>query len=336
MKLKDEKKIEALFPDLVGQTAPKKKIAFFIENARQTGIFPNTLIVAPRGSGKTLLARCTAQNLKKREEDKPKPFVELNCSTIKNLKQFVNQVILMHLHEKEATILFDEASELPKDLTMALLTMLAPNKSNKNFFTFDDFTFEIDFRRHTFLFATTEAQDVFHALKDRLERIELEEYSSPELGEIMMKRLPDIKVAPELCLDVASVLRGNARAADVMGGHIASYCKSRKKDEFTRRDWDSLRDYLSILPLGVSEIELRVLMLLYNRVKDVRANSRGYSLLHLSSITDMTTQSLQRDVERYLLKLGLIEKETSGRVISAKGMDYIRGLKKLRGEDYKQ
>ena len=37
------------------------------------------------------------------------------------------------------------------------------------------------------MFATTEAQDIFHALMDRCERVDLEEYSYDELGEIVQR-----------------------------------------------------------------------------------------------------------------------------------------------------
>jgi Holliday junction DNA helicase RuvB len=336
MKLKDEKLIKALFPDIVGQSQTKRKLAFFMENSRETHIFPNVFFVAPKGTGKTLMSRAIGANLMRTDKSGPKEFVEINTSTLKNLKQFMNQVALQHIQDKEVTIFFDEASELPKDLTMALLTMLAPNKDNRNYFSYDDYTFEIDFRRHTFLFATTESQDVFEPLKDRLERVELEDYTLPELGEIMQKRLPDIKVSQDLILDIASVLRGNPRAADSMGGHIINYLKRQKKKELAKRDWDTVKEYLALLPLGLSEIELRILNLLYQRAKDPISGGKGYSLLHLASITGMTTQSLQRDLEPYLLRHMLIEKESRGRVISSRGMDYIRNLRKSRGEDLKE
>ena len=43
--------------------------------------------------------------------------------------------------------MFDECSELPKDVTMALLTILNPNKDNKNTFDYEGYSFEIDFKR---------------------------------------------------------------------------------------------------------------------------------------------------------------------------------------------
>ena len=64
---------------------------------------------------------------------KPKPFLELNCSSIRSVQQFFDGVVMPYVDGKDITILFDEASELPRDLTMALLTITNPNKEKKNF-----------------------------------------------------------------------------------------------------------------------------------------------------------------------------------------------------------
>ena len=74
-------------------------------------------------------------------------------------------------------------AELPKDVTMALLTILESQQgSNRTSFSFEDYTVDFDFTRQSFMFATTEAQSIFHALMDRTERIDLEEYTYERIG----------------------------------------------------------------------------------------------------------------------------------------------------------
>ena len=94
-----------------------------------------------------------------------------------------------------------------------MLTILNPNPENRTSFSYDEYTVDFDFRRQTFMFATSEPHRVFHALKDRLDRVDLEEYSYEELGEIVRINLPDVIFGKGLLGKIASVLRGNARAA---------------------------------------------------------------------------------------------------------------------------
>ena len=76
------------------------------------------------------------------------------------------------LDQEEATFIFDESSEIPHDISMALLTILNPNTKKRNKFTYNEIEYNVDFRRITFIFATTEPQHMFHALIDRLERVD--------------------------------------------------------------------------------------------------------------------------------------------------------------------
>ena len=128
------------FNNIIGQKSAKKKLEFFIDGYDASGIIPHLMFVAPKGSGKTMMAKQLGRNLVARHDEerlgRPKKFLEINCSTLKSVKQFFNQIVIPHIHEKECTILFDEASELPKDVTMALLTVLKRNSENRTSFSY--------------------------------------------------------------------------------------------------------------------------------------------------------------------------------------------------------
>ncbi len=307
------------FDGVIGQDTAKRKLNFYIDSYEKAGLIPNLMFTAPKGCGKTMLATALAKELIKEEDTAPKRYIEVNCSTLKNVKKFFDELIIPHLNDRDVTILFDEASEIPQDVEMALLTILNPNPRNRNSFSYDDYTVDFDFRRQTFLFATSEPHKVFHALMDRLDRIDLEEYNYTELGTIVKINLPDVEFEDGLLTEIASVLRGNARAAQKMAIKIQMYLDANEKIEtFTRVDWGKLTHTLGIRPLGLRPKEVEVL-----RILQV---SRDVSLTRLGSKTGMTPESLRRDYELYLQKNDLMEITTAGRNITPQGKQYLEQM----------
>ena len=303
------------FPDVIGQSNAKRVLNFFIRGFEKTDRIPHLMFVAPKGCGKTLMAKATARRLASINKDKK--YHEINCSTIKNVKQFFNQFIIPYMQDRDATILFDECSEIPKDVTMALLTILNPNPEHQTSFSYEDYTVDFDFRRLSFMFATTETQSVFHALMDRLERVDLEEYSLEEMGKIVALNL-EVDIEPKALQDIASVLRGNARAAQKMAQKIESYCEQNDCKRFATSGWQELKRILSIFPLGMNTTEI----LLLNVLKD----NKDCSLTNLAAKTGISKHAVQRDFEIYLQKHSLMDITTAGRNITAKGLDYLKKL----------
>jgi Holliday junction resolvasome RuvABC ATP-dependent DNA helicase subunit len=322
-----------MFPEIIGQPSAKKALEFFLDGYLKTRIMPFLMFVAPKGQGKTTFAKAVGKKLVQFDEDgrtiqvpdagnpdayhaKRKPYIELNCSSIRNLPQFINSVVVPYIQDKDVTVLFDEASELPRDVSMALLTILEPSADNRRTFVHGDYTCEFDFRRQTIMFATSEIHKVFHALVDRMEKVVLEDYSADDLAAIVAKNLSGTKASPDVLKEVASVLRGNGRAAAKMAGKMLALGTG---EEFTMDNWLRLKHFLSILPLGLNQAELQVL-------RTLAANPSGTSLTAMSSKTGFTREALQKEVELYLLRLGLMKIETAGRMPTKLGLEYLRAL----------
>ena len=298
-----------LFPSVIGQHPAKRKFEFYIKAFERTGIVPNIMLTAPKGAGKTMLARAFARNLVMPNTMEPKRYIEINCATIKNLRQFVEMIMIPYMQNEDATFLFDECHMLPKDVTMALLTITNPNKHNFNTFSYEGSDIDIDFKRLTFLFATTEPQEVFHALIDRMERIDLDDYSYDELGQILLLNTDKIKFSGDIVSKhIAPALRGNGRAAQKMATNIKSYVAANNVKTFKLSDWQELCQILDIMPHGLNKTELRYLRTLH-REGTVR-------LYNLAAKLQMTRAAIQSDAEIYLQKLNFIEVSTHGRQLS--------------------
>lgn len=303
--------------EIIGQERAKSRINFHVDGFAAGQAVPTLCFVGPRGYGKTELATATAKALKKASGDIKRCFV-INAASIKNLKQFFTGVIIPRVSDRDVTLVIDEASELPQDVTMALLSMLNPNESGMNTYTYDEYTVDIDAKRQTFMFATTEGDQIFPPLMSRCRRIDLEPYTYDNLGKILQIHAKDVEFEPGLLANIAPVLRGEPRQATLLANEIKSYLAPYQSTKFNTADWQELSRILDILPYGLTRLELQVLKVL-EKSKDV-------SLTRLGATIGMSPESLRKDVELFLLRRGFLEIHPGGRNITALGQGYLKAL----------
>ena len=323
-----------LFPSVVGQTEAKKKLGFYIDSYHSTQIMPNLMFCAQKRYGKSLIAREVAKQLVHYGEDKKpllkedgvtfkkKTFLEVNGSTLKTARQFVNGVLVPHVVDKDATIFIDEAHAMKAEVVTSLLTILNPNPEFKNTYVYDDYACDIDFRRQTFIFATSESHSIFGPLMDRLKRIDLQSYTQDNLAEIIMRSAPEVQFSNEVLANMATVVRGNARQAVNMANEVRTLLHG-KALPFGMTEWQKLSSILSIKPLGLSPIEIDLLNFM-------RERPDGSSLTNLAARSGLSREAVQRDYESYLQNLGLMEITAGkGRQLTAKGLEYLKDLEKF-------
>lgn len=286
------------FSHLIGQDNVKKKLNFYLKAYEATSVCPFLNLVGAKGLGKTLFAKEFAKNLKNRDGSK-RPFLELNCSTIKNNEQFFEQIFIPLIMNNEITILFDEAHALPKDLTMAFLTIFNTEKASTKEFTYEDQAFTFDFTKQTFIFATTESDKLFPPLKDRLSTVDFEPYNTNNLGEIIKLNCDGINFSDEALQKLSLTVRGNARNAVMRSKEITLYCESENQNTFEIADYLNLSDLLGILPHGITCTEKQIL--------EILADRGSCKLQTLSAVTGLSPTSIRRDHEIYLLRKNLMQ-----------------------------
>jgi len=288
---------EQPFENLFGQENVKKRLKFYLEAFEATSLCPFLAFIGAKGLGKTEFARQFAKELKNTDGSK-RPFLELNCSTIKNVEQFFEQIFIPIIMDNELTVLFDEAHELPKDLTNAFLTVFNTEKVTTKELHWRDAVYPFDFKKQTFMFATTESDKIFPPLKDRLTSIDFEDYSNEDLGKIFKAQCEEIDFSDEALLELAKTSRGNARSCVMRGREVALYCARKGDNIFRAEDLEPFFDQLGILPFGLSATEMHLLKIL--------RRDGQCSLQMLSAKTGLSRSAIQRDHELYLMRKNLI------------------------------
>ena len=285
------------FSHMIGQDAVKKKLNFYVRAFQKTSICPFLNFVGAAGLGKTQFAKEFARNLKN-EDGSPRPLLEINCSTIKNNEAFFEQIYPV-IQDREIVLLLDEAHALPKDLTNAFLTIFNTEKDHVKDFHWEEQVFTFNFKKQTFLFATTESDKLFPPLKDRLTTIDFEPYEYSELGEILQTKVPDVNFTPDALYQIAKTTRGNARNAVMRAKEIMLFCEAENSPTFNGDSFEKFCDTLGILPHGITCTEKQLLQILAER---------GASTLSmLSASTGLSTSSIRADHELYLLRKNFMQ-----------------------------
>jgi Holliday junction resolvasome RuvABC ATP-dependent DNA helicase subunit len=154
-----------------------------------------------------------------------------------------------------------------------------------------------------------------------MERIDLEDYSHDELGQIMFSINDKQKWQGKVLSQVAPTLRGNARKAQQMADKVRLHLAQKKsgdKANFTYDDWKKLRRTLDISALGLTRAEIRLLQTL--------SEQKFTRLTNLSAKLGLSKSCLQRDHELFLQKHNLMEIDPQGRCLTTHGQEYLKGL----------
>ena len=307
------------FDEMIGQSKTKNVLGFYIDAFEKTEILPHIFILGQRGQGKTMLATQVAKNLRSKTLGRVKPMLTINCSTLKNVRQFIEDIVLQYVRDQHITLFFDEIHEMPIPIQTCLLTVLNPNKHNMNTLRFEDYNIEFDFTKVSFIFATTDPQRVITPLKDRCRMVHMEEYQYDELGGIVKGNSEDLEFDEETLHDIASVCRGNARNATLMAkDNILQFARQHNVSFIDMNIWGRIKSVLGILPLGLENTELQILKVLKER--------NICSLTNISAVTGLSTQSLRAEFELYPLKHNLMEIAQGGRRLTKTGREYLEAI----------
>lgn len=307
------------FNGIVGQEKSKKVLSFYVDYYKKVGLSPHFMFIAAKGNGKTLMATKHAQHLYEQSGKKKNFAPAINASNITDIDNFWSNIVLPYVDSNDHyTILIDEASELPRDVAFMLLTALQPNDKNKNIVTHDGVPVEFNFKKTTFMFATTDPQRVNNALKDRLKLITLERYNSIQLQTIVCNKLKDNNItSTDAALEkIVGYIKYNGRSAVLMAKDIISYCELHDKHLFDIGLCNEIIELHNLRPYGLNENDMQILHAL--------SIKQFTKLMDLEAITGLESSAIRLEFEAGLIRNGLMGREIKGRFITQKGQKYLK------------
>lgn len=322
------KKLDHSLPGVIGQAPAKRELALRFESFAKTGYFPNYFVGGNAGDGKTFIARQIAKHLSEitkatgrvceKEGAAIRPFVKVNCSSIKNLKEFVENFLIQRVEGRQCTVHLDECHDLNPKVRDALLTILEPTPDRVTRYAYFDYNIEFDFTKQGFIFTTTEEQKMFPPLMKRLRRIDLLEYSEKELAEIVKLGCPGVTFKDDALDTLVTFIRQEGRAAHLIGDEIRSFSELKGKTEMAPKDVEAMRKALNLLPYGITSAELNLMRVALEYPESV-------SITTLSNRINKGVPTV-RAMERYLVRVGMwiVDGERS---LTKKGRDFLDSLK---------
>jgi len=281
-------------------------------NSRQNGsvsTFGPAILVGPSGTGKSLMAKAVHSEL-----------ANLNLIEANSEMLTVSELTSIFLQATdETTVFLDEAQSLCPKCQHLLLTILSekklftPKKNNKG-------GHEIPLANFTVLLASTHEYQIQDALRNRM-RIyaRFEYYSDNDLVGIVKQRADALKweyESEEVLRIIAERSKQTPRIALNRNLQMAwSVCSSDNRAVITDSDVFRAFELLGIDELGLDSIEQSYLKEL-NKHTTMKLNV-------IASKIGLPAQTVSSVIEPYMLRIELIEKVGSDRVITDKGKDHI-------------
>lgn len=310
---KDSKLVKntEVFEKIIGQVEVLKKLSFFVNNYSDQVCFPNLLFTGSQGLGKSFMARKVAQAL-------GRELVEINCSTIKTAEDFVEGVLINRvLGDSSKVVFLDEAHALSQEITDILLTLLEPI-DNKSHLNYKNLVIECDFNKINFIFATTDAHCIFKPLLGRCrEEIYFCLYTNDELYKILCSYLPNITITCNQD-ELSYAARGRAREVVSLSQNIAMYCASQKITTFDDNGWEYIKDTFGIHAYGLRTKEIELMKIL--------SETFPLSASNLAIRMGVNVFNIEDEIETRPRELGFIDSGTRGRILTEKGIGYLKTL----------
>ena len=302
--------------EFVGQKALCDNLRIFVEAARSRGdAMDHVLLFGPPGLGKTTLAQIVSKELGVGFRATSGPVIAKSgdlAAILTNLEPndvlFIDEIHRLNPAVEE--ILYPAMEDRKLDL------IIGEGPAARSV--------QIDLPPFTLVGATTRSGLLSNPLRDRFGiPLRLEFYNVPELASIVSRaaRLLEMPLSEEGASEIARRSRGTPRIAGRLTRRVRDFAQAEKTAEIKREDVDRALQRLDVDGTGLDSMDRRYLNCI--------AENYGGGPVGVETLAAVLSE--QRDmiedvIEPYLMQQGLVQRTPRGRMLSAKGFQYL-GLK---------
>ena len=296
----------------VGQTNAIRQFRTALEASWNDGVrLPHMLFVGLPGLGKTELAFVAR--------------AEMAVKMHTRLAQVVNTAALMNgllLQAADKEIVFlDEIHELPPANQTLLYTAMqgcritVQSKENQ--------TLTMPLNDLTIIGATTDEYKLLPPLRDRFKMVlSFVPYDVKALTTITLRRaqLMAVEIQERVALEIAKRSRGTPRLAIRLLESCQRFARSQGDENITIEHFAQTMVIDQIDSLGLDANAVRYLKCVASR------NGSAVRLFNIEAAIGVHRRTIQTVIEPFLIRMGLVERVSTGRAITQRGMEHLDGV----------
>jgi len=305
------------FDEYVGQEVVKRNVKVIVEAARQRGESADHLLFyGQAGLGKTTLANLVAKEMGANIRTTSGPVLEKtgDLAAILSTLEEGDVLFIDEIHRINRTI---EEMLYPAMESRQLHLVIGKGPAAR--------MMSIDLPAFTLIGATTRTNLLSAPLRSRFGGIfHLDYYLNSDIEKIIERsaRLLDINIKKEAINIIAKASRFTPRIANRLLKRVRDLAQVSHADVVEEDIAKQALAMFQIDELGLEEHDRKLLKVIINNFKGgpVGVNSLGAAL-------EEDRGTIEDVYEPYLIKLGLISRTSSGRVVTEKGIQHLENHK---------
>jgi Holliday junction DNA helicase RuvB len=302
-----------LLSDLIGQDQVKENLAILIAAARQRREpLDHVLFYGPPGLGKTTLAHVVANEMGVNIKVTSGPAIERAgdlAAILTNLR--AGDVLFLDEVHRLGKAVEEVLYPAMEDFALDIIIGKGPSARS----------IRLKLPRFTVVGATTRLALMTAPLRARFGAVyRLDYYDLPAMKAIVKRATSKLNVETDAggIEEIARRARGTPRVALRLMRRVRDYAQVRADGTVTRAVAKEALDLLQVDPLGLDDVDRRVLKIVINKY-----NGGPVGLNTIAAAISEEPETIMDVVEPYLLQLGFLDRTPQGRVATKAAYEHL-------------